>query len=825
MFAVVWVLIFSFGLASAFGEPRWIQFESAGELQTKKSSAAKAPQITRKNLQPDGLTVKVSVPGLLVDERSGKGAPFSDIDCPTCGVTNDVGKAKLPVIRTIIKGSRDAKIKVHDKVYADKLGPKEMKGWGVPQRILPVQPPIPKVPGAREAAPFVLDEKWYGQDEDLPGRLVNVKEIGIERDQKLFFLEIFPVQYNPAQGTVSISRNIEVQIEFVEGNLIDAKLMNDPKAADLKAGEKILIVYASSFSETSINNFVTHKQKLGFEVTSVSTATIGKTAKDIKDYIKAQYENVNTRPDFVILVGDTNTIPYYVSTQDDNPSTDLYYVTMDGTADWQPDMAIGRIAVRTNTELENVFNKTLYYENASSASMAWSARTTFMAGYDNYDITEGTHNYVIANFLNARGYTSDKLYQQTYGATTAKVLKAFNNGRALGIYSGHGSETQWVDGPPVTQANVSALTNRNMYPFVGSFACLTGRYEYLQSFGETWLRKANGGALAFFGSSVTSYWDEDDILEKRLFQAIYADGLRHFGIVTNRAKQLYLTHYGTEGSTRRYFEQYNLLGDPSAQLLLPGSRRGVDGDFNTDGKRDLIWYHKPSGGIYVWYMKGIDHTGGDWVSKSSDPNWEIVGTGDFNSDGQADLLWYEKQTGGIFVWYMNGITHTHGAWVAKSSDTRMQILGTDDFNGDGQPDLLWHDKQNGGISVWYMNGASHSGGARVADSSEPGWEMVGTGDFNSDGQADLLWYEKQSGGVYVWFMNGVTHTSGAWVVKSSDTNRQIVGTGDFNRDGKTDLLWHDKPSSGVLVWYMKGVTHTGGAWAATSSDPDWELLN
>lgn len=146
------------------------------------------------------------------------------------------------------------------------------------------------------------------------------------------------------------------------------------------------------------------------------------------------------------------------------------------------------------------------------------------------------------------------------------MTAAFNDGRVLGIYSGHGDVTYWADGPPFYQSNITALNNAGRYPFVCSFACLTGQYSADECFAETWHRAVARGAINVWASSVYSYWDEDDILEKRLLSTIFDDGYRSFGEAILRAKYLFLTFYGSNNGTRRYFEMYNLFGDPSVHL-------------------------------------------------------------------------------------------------------------------------------------------------------------------------------------------------------------------------------------------------------------------
>ena len=84
---------------------------------------------------------------------------------------------------------------------------------------------------------------------------------------------------------------------------------------------------------------------------------------------------------------------------------------------------------------------------------------------------------------------------------------------------------------------------------------------------ETWLRVPDKGAVVAVGASVNSYWDEDDILEKRLFDAIYDEGLVEYGQAWMRAKELLLQYYGATNMVRGYFEMYNVMGDPTVEVL------------------------------------------------------------------------------------------------------------------------------------------------------------------------------------------------------------------------------------------------------------------
>jgi hypothetical protein len=99
---------------------------------------------------------------------------------------------------------------------------------------------------------------------------------------------------------------------------------------------------------------------------------------------------------------------------------------------------------------------------------------------------------------------------------------------------------------------------------------VTGTYTVDECFCETWVLVPNKGTIAIWGSSVTSYWTEDDVLERRWFDAIYDandDVPAEFGPTCNDARMRYADQMGAGSTTRRYFEMYNLLGDPS--LLYP----------------------------------------------------------------------------------------------------------------------------------------------------------------------------------------------------------------------------------------------------------------
>jgi len=77
----------------------------------------------------------------------------------------------------------------------------------------------------------------------------------------------------------------------------------------------------------------------------------------------------------------------------------------------------------------------------------------------------------------------------------------------------------------------------------------------------------------------------------------------------------------------------------------------------------------------VWFMDGVAYGSYAWLLEVADLNWEIVGTGDFNSDGKTDILWRNKSTGQNVVWLMNGTTYGSYTWLPDVPDTNWEIVG------------------------------------------------------------------------------------------------------------------------------------------------------
>ncbi len=187
-------------------------------------------------------------------------------------------------------------------------------------------------------------------------------------------------------------------------------------------------------------------------------------------------------------------------------------------------------------------------------------------------------------------------------------------------------------------------------------------------------------------------------------------------------------------------------------------------DFNGDGKADILYRNDVTGQVYVYFMNGtVLAGGGGFIVTVPNLSWKIVGVGDFNGDGKADLLYWNDTTGQVYVYFVNGATTIGGGFVLTESNLNWKIISVADFNGDGKADILYRHDVTGQVYVYFGNGATTNGGGFIVTAPNLSWKVVATGDYNGDGKADLLYRNDVTGEVFIYLVNGSTTTSGGFV--------------------------------------------------------------
>jgi hypothetical protein len=163
----------------------------------------------------------------------------------------------------------------------------------------------------------------------------------------------------------------------------------------------------------------------------------------------------------------------------------------------------------------------------------------------------------------------------------------------------------------------------------------------------------------------------------------------------------------------------------------------ASGDFDGDGATDILWHAPGSATDYIsWFVPGQRAQGLRYVDQS----FGVSGTyrpvtGDFNGDGRAEILWYRPGDASDSVWYFDANRNRTTANIAAIGNDYQPISG--DFDGDGFADIIWYGPGSlaDGITWGRANGTFP-----IASFPVGGTYITAAGDFNGDGATDVSWY-------------------------------------------------------------------------------------
>lgn len=197
-----------------------------------------------------------------------------------------------------------------------------------------------------------------------------------------------------------------------------------------------------------------------------------------------------------------------------------------------------------------------------------------------------------------------------------------------------------------------------------------------------------------------------------------------------------------------------------------------------------------------------------------------LGTGDFNGDGKLDLVVTEPGSGNVGVMLGNGdgtfqapVNYMVGQ-APQASSLQFYGVTVGDFNGDGKPDFVVSDWADNYVSVFLGNGdGTFEAGVTYPVGVNP--SSVALADLNGDGKLDIVVSNQtcaeattcSPATVSVLLGNG----DGTFQTHSdfdAGLDANWVAVGDFNGDGKLDLAVVDGQgnamTSAVLIFLGNG---------------------
>ena len=265
---------------------------------------------------------------------------------------------------------------------------------------------------------------------------------------------------------------------------------------------------------------------------------------------------------------------------------------------------------------------------------------------------------------------------------------------------------------------------------------------------------------------------------------------------------------------------------PSSPSPVPGASLtnfvSYSGDYNQDGKEDILWRNMNTGAVYLWLMNGNSILASGFLG-NMDLSWKIVGIGDFDGTGKRDIVWYNPSLGKIAIWVMNGFSRTgnYGIPAPVSSTNAWKIAGVADFDHTGRSDILWQNASTGTLYIWKCTSPFNFSGIYLG-TADPKWKIVGTADVEGNGRPDIIWRNLSTGEVDIWKLVNDQVSQRVSLGRVS-LDLQIAELADFNGDGKQDILWRSTANGNVYVWGMNGLS-VGTQWYAGTSKLPWIIV-
>lgn len=534
----------------------------------------------------------------------------------------EIGTPKLPAFKRLIQIPFGAEVDVKVIGYSKEVY--SLSEMGITNQLFPVQPSLRKDMDETDV-PFEYDSKVYKTSGFQNRPIAKVEVLGTMRGVRIARVEVAAVDYDAVKGTIMVYNDIEVDIVF---NGTDRSLNESIRAKtyspyfestyamlanpfnkdvyddhpDLTNYPIKMLIVSNRMFEATLAPYIAWKTKKGFNVEVAYTDVIGTSSAAIQTFVHNKYNNATTEnpaPSFLIFVGDVEQVPASATGSSSQKKTDLYYGSVDG--DYFPEMYYGRFSATSPTQLTNIINKILYYEQYQFADPNYLNNATLIAGVDgtwNPRVAQPTIKYGTANYFNAaHGFNTVWGYgvanDPNNPNNSSGYTGCYDNARisvSLINYTAHCSETSWGD-PNLSISAVNAFTNANKYPLAVGNCCLAADFGYGECIGEAWLRGANKGAVTYIGSSPSSYWFEDFYWAVGAFPIvgnndgyvptyeettigmydapfnsnyICAGGLVFAGNLA--VTEVDIQNYPSHSSPLYYWQAYNVLGDPS---LIP----------------------------------------------------------------------------------------------------------------------------------------------------------------------------------------------------------------------------------------------------------------
>ena len=630
----------------------------------------------------NGLRIEYNFPGSIVSNHEVSERTFHFLNIEGFGKLYEVGKPALPAHNDFVSipNGAEASVDILSIEY------KEFDNY----LIHPALQLATDTHGDPEPE-FEIDEDFYNTDILYPENPVRIDEILEYRGNSIAKVKICPVQYNPLKRKIRVISKIVYEVKFSHSEsffgrksvtenfakifpniILNAKSVKDEITTLIKNKTQFnkdderadfIIVTKSGYNEAA-QALANWKMQLGYATEIVSQDVW--TSDEVKEAIHSRYEVWDPKPDYFVILGDHQDVPGQIEQSPDQNdfSTDLYFACMDGTYDYVPDMAHGRISVNNADQANMVIQKIIDYERNPVEDASFYENGLNCAyfqddennGYATRRFAHTSEN--IRDYVMSQGFSVERIYTTPsninprnynngyysngepiptellrasgypWNGGTQDIISAINEGRFYVFHRDHGyaGGTGWAD-PHFVTSQMGSLTNGNKLPVVFSINCHTGEFLLNECFAEKFIRLEKAGAVGVFAASYYSYSGLNDGLALGFVDAIWSNpGL--------------IPVFGSGGVPNPNLTPHNdlvTMGDVLNQGLIR-MMETWDGGYNANKYTHQLFHYFGDPAMKIWTDIPIEITATNTDTIILDETTKISITNCSLDDGLASLL-------------------------------------------------------------------------------------------------------------------------------------------------------------------------------------------
>ncbi|MEO0126200.1 MAG: C25 family cysteine peptidase [candidate division WOR-3 bacterium] len=327
-------------------------------------------------------------------------------------------------------------------------------------------------------------------------------------------------------------------------------------------GAKYLIITHDNFYD-AILPYAQWKHKMGLCTKIVRVPSeLAQNATIIRNYIVNAYNTWQIKPEFLLIVGAPNYIPWSMT----SPYSDNNYTNMN--TDIYNEILSGRLTVHNITEAQTVVNKLLLYErHPDTTNTGWFINACLIVREDYEQYSDSIYWSDIRHakrLMNENDFNIIDTLSRALGNSSSDVINRVNQGRGFVLYRGQGVGNWWnpfaVD-PDQTQ-------NSARLPIVLSITCQTIGTGSSPATAEKWLLTGTpttprGGAGYFATTTIVTHGANlRSAVCKGFFDALFAEKKNRFGEACENGRKRVYQMYGDQ----QEYRGFTTLGDPAMQL-------------------------------------------------------------------------------------------------------------------------------------------------------------------------------------------------------------------------------------------------------------------